>query len=171
MEPLVAAENLRKHYKDVVALNGVSFGISDGITGILGENGAGKSTAIKIFLGLLQPTSGSAIVFGEDASKSVAVRSKLGYMRISAHREGRTRSADACSSNENGDENEAERERGSIHRVPRRPLSHQVGAELGGHGSPPWSASAESGHLTLPRGTARDGPRVGGVRVESGLPS
>ena len=80
MEPLVAAENLTKHYKDVVALNGVSFGISDGITGILGENGAGKSTAIKIFLGLLQPTSGSAIVLGEDASKSVAVRSKLGYM-------------------------------------------------------------------------------------------
>ncbi len=80
METLVAAENLSKHYKDVVALNGVSFGISDGITGILGENGAGKSTAIKIFLGLLEPTSGTAIVLGEDASESVAVRAKLGYM-------------------------------------------------------------------------------------------
>ena len=80
MEPLVAAENLTKHYKDVVALNDVSFGIYDGITGILGENGAGKSTAIKIFLGLLQPTSGSAIVLGENASESVTVRSKLGYM-------------------------------------------------------------------------------------------
>ena len=80
MEPLVSAENLTKHYKDVVALNGVSFGIFDGITGILGENGAGKSTAIKIFLGLLAPTSGTAMVLGEDASESVAVRSKLGYM-------------------------------------------------------------------------------------------
>ena len=80
MEPLVAAENLSKHYKDVVALNSVSFGISDGITGILGENGAGKSTAIKIFLGLLQPTSGSATVLGENASESVGVRSRLGYM-------------------------------------------------------------------------------------------
>ncbi len=80
MEPLVVADNLAKHYGDVVALNGVSFGIFDGITGILGENGAGKSTAIKIFLGLLAPTSGTAIVFGEDASKSVSVRSKLGYM-------------------------------------------------------------------------------------------
>lgn len=80
MEPIVEAEDLRKHYKDVIALNGVSFGIYDGITGILGENGAGKSTAIKIFLGLLKPTSGSAIVLGEDASRSVSVRTKLGYM-------------------------------------------------------------------------------------------
>ena len=80
MANLVVAENLSKHYKDVVALNSVSFGISDGITGILGENGAGKSTAIKIFLGLLQPTSGSASVLGENASESVGVRSRLGYM-------------------------------------------------------------------------------------------
>ncbi len=80
MQPLVATEHLTKHYKDVVALNDVSFGIYDGITGILGENGAGKSTAIKIFLGLLQPTSGSAIVLGEDASESIAARAKLGYM-------------------------------------------------------------------------------------------
>jgi ABC-2 type transport system ATP-binding protein len=80
VQPLVAIEHLTKHYKDVVALNDVSFGISDGITGILGENGAGKSTAIKIVLGLLQPTSGSAIVLGEDASQSIAARAKLGYM-------------------------------------------------------------------------------------------
>lgn len=80
MEPLIAAENLAKHYGSVVALDGVTFGISDGITGILGENGAGKSTAIKIFLGLLEPTSGSALVMGEDASTSVFARSKLGYM-------------------------------------------------------------------------------------------
>ncbi len=80
METLVSANKLAKHYKDVVALNDVSFVISDGVTGILGENGAGKSTAIKIFLGLLQPTSGSATVLGENASESVSVRSRLGYM-------------------------------------------------------------------------------------------
>ena len=79
-EALVAATDLVKRYGSVVALNGVTFGIHDGITGILGENGAGKSTAIKIFLGLLQPTSGSAIVLGEDASRNVAVRARLGYM-------------------------------------------------------------------------------------------
>jgi ABC-2 type transport system ATP-binding protein len=77
---LLAADHLSKQYRNVVALNDVSFTIADGITGILGENGAGKSTAIKIFLGLLRPTSGSATVLGEDASASVAVRGRLGYM-------------------------------------------------------------------------------------------
>jgi ABC-2 type transport system ATP-binding protein len=77
---LLTAERLTKQYKDVVALNDVSFSIADGITGILGENGAGKSTAIKIFLGLIPATSGKAIVLGEDASQNIAVRSRVGYM-------------------------------------------------------------------------------------------
>ncbi len=79
-ETLLTAKNLTKHYGDVVALDGVSFGVFDGITGILGENGAGKSTAIKIFLGLVQPTSGSAEALGQNASQSIAIRSRLGYM-------------------------------------------------------------------------------------------
>ncbi len=79
-EALLTAENLTKDYKDVVALDDVSFGIYDGITGLLGENGAGKSTVIKIFLGLVRSTSGSAIVLGQNASESVVVRSRLGYM-------------------------------------------------------------------------------------------
>ena len=77
---LLSARNLTKQYDDVVALDDVSFDITEGITGILGENGAGKSTAIKIFLGLLRPTSGSATVLGQDASETVAIRARLGYM-------------------------------------------------------------------------------------------
>jgi ABC-2 type transport system ATP-binding protein len=77
---LLAAEGLTKRYGKVVALDNVSFAIADGVTGILGENGAGKSTAIKIFLGLIRPTSGTAKVLGEDASSSIAVRARLGYM-------------------------------------------------------------------------------------------
>ena len=77
--PLLVADQLTKQYGNVTALNGVSFTISSGVTGILGENGAGKSTAIKIFLGLLQPTSGTATVLGENSS-NVSVRSRLGYM-------------------------------------------------------------------------------------------
>jgi ABC-2 type transport system ATP-binding protein len=58
----------------------VSFSIHDGITGILGENGAGKSTAIKIFLGLVRPTSGTATVLGESAFENAPVRGRVGYM-------------------------------------------------------------------------------------------
>jgi ABC-2 type transport system ATP-binding protein len=79
-EALLTAERLTKKYDKVVALNEVSFSIFDGITGLLGENGAGKSTAIKIFLGLVRPTSGSATVLGEDASRSLSARARLGYM-------------------------------------------------------------------------------------------
>jgi ABC-2 type transport system ATP-binding protein len=79
-QPLLEIEHLTKKYGKVVALNDVSFSITDGITGILGENGAGKSTAIKILLGLVHPTSGSARVLGQDASHSVAVRARIGYM-------------------------------------------------------------------------------------------
>jgi ABC-2 type transport system ATP-binding protein len=80
MEPLVSVQDLAKHYGTIVALAGVTFDIHDGVTGILGENGAGKSTAIKIFLGLLEPTEGKAIVLGEDATRSVGIRARVGYM-------------------------------------------------------------------------------------------
>jgi ABC-2 type transport system ATP-binding protein len=79
-EALLAVDHLTKNYGNVVALNDVSFDITDGITGILGENGAGKSTAIRILLGLLQPTSGTATVLGQNASESIAVRARVGYM-------------------------------------------------------------------------------------------
>jgi ABC-2 type transport system ATP-binding protein len=79
-EPLLSTNGLTKRYGAVTALDGVSFQIRDGVTGILGEYGAGKSTAIKIFLGLLAPTAGAAIVLGENASESVDVRARLGYM-------------------------------------------------------------------------------------------
>jgi ABC-2 type transport system ATP-binding protein len=77
---LIAVDRLTKEYGSVVALNDVSFQITDGITGILGENGAGKSTAIKILLGLLQPTSGRATILGESVFENVGVRARVGYM-------------------------------------------------------------------------------------------
>src|SRR5688572_7794709 len=79
-EALLTVENLTKRYRNVVALDNVSFTITDGITGILGENGAGKSTAIKILLGLLAPTSGSAKVLGVSAFDNVDIRARVGYM-------------------------------------------------------------------------------------------
>jgi ABC-2 type transport system ATP-binding protein len=79
-DQLLSVDRLTKRYGKFVALNDVSFGISSGITGILGENGAGKSTAIKILLGILPPTSGTATVLGQNASREVSVRARIGYM-------------------------------------------------------------------------------------------
>ncbi len=80
MAPLLRANNLSKYYGHVVALDEADFEVSTGITGLLGANGAGKSTAIKLFLGLIQPTSGTAEVLGVSAADSVEVRARLGYM-------------------------------------------------------------------------------------------
>jgi ABC-2 type transport system ATP-binding protein len=77
---LIAMEHVTKRYKGVTALDDVSFTIREGITGILGENGAGKSTSIKIMLGLIPPTSGGVRVLGQDAATSLDVRGRLGYM-------------------------------------------------------------------------------------------
>jgi len=64
----------------VVALDNVDFEVPEGITGLLGSNGAGKSTAIKLFFGLTDPTAGNALVLGKSALSNPGVRERLGYM-------------------------------------------------------------------------------------------
>jgi len=54
--------------------------VPDGITGLLGENGAGKSTTMKLLLGLLRPTAGTVRVLGEDPAASPRARARIGYM-------------------------------------------------------------------------------------------
>ena len=80
MATLLEARWLTKHYGQTIALESVDFQVQDGITGLLGAHGAGKSTAIKLFLGLLKPTSGSAEVLGEKPYESLGIRARLGYM-------------------------------------------------------------------------------------------
>ncbi|MBB5222774.1 ribose transport system ATP-binding protein [Amaricoccus macauensis] len=63
--PAVAFDGIRKAFGATVALDGVSFEIPDGsVHALLGENGAGKSTAVKLLAGLLRPTEGMIRIHG-----------------------------------------------------------------------------------------------------------
>jgi ABC-2 type transport system ATP-binding protein len=78
----IVAEDLRKRYKDVQALDGVSFAVRDGeVFGLLGPNGAGKSTAVRTLTTLTRPDSGRATVAGEDVIRHPnRVRRSIGYV-------------------------------------------------------------------------------------------
>jgi ABC-2 type transport system ATP-binding protein len=58
----------------------VTFDIEQGVTGLLGANGAGKSTTLKLFLGLLRPDSGSADFLATDGADPLMARQRIGYM-------------------------------------------------------------------------------------------
>lgn len=61
----IKTENLTKKYKDKVAVNSINLSINKGeIYGLLGVNGAGKSTTIKMLSCLIKPTSGDAVLNG-----------------------------------------------------------------------------------------------------------
>ena len=76
---LLRARELTKTFGSVRALDAVSFEIGEGITGLLGSNGAGKSTTLKLFLGLLEPDGGNAEVLGQDPRVSPEYRARVGY--------------------------------------------------------------------------------------------
>ncbi|HHH53426.1 MAG TPA: ABC transporter ATP-binding protein [Bacteroidetes bacterium] len=81
-EYIVEVEDLTRKFGDFVAVNKISFKVKKGeIFGFLGANGAGKTTAMKMLTGLLEPTSGKAIVAGYDVEKNAEkVKFKIGYM-------------------------------------------------------------------------------------------
>lgn len=68
MSDIIRIQNLQKAYPGF-ALEGVTFSVPRGaVVGFIGENGAGKTTAIKCILGLVRPSGGSVEVFGKDAA-------------------------------------------------------------------------------------------------------
>ena len=79
---LISVRDLTHVYPGgVTALQGLSLELEPGIIGFVGANGAGKSTFIKILLGLLTPTSGDVRVFDLDArTQSLQIRQRVGYM-------------------------------------------------------------------------------------------
>ncbi|MEV0129532.1 ABC transporter ATP-binding protein [Dactylosporangium sp. NPDC050688] len=79
---LIETRALTKRYGGgVTALSELTLAVEPGIIGLVGANGAGKSTFIKIMLGLLEPSGGELRVLGLDpATQSVQVRQRVGYM-------------------------------------------------------------------------------------------
>lgn len=78
----IQAHNLTRKFGDFTAVDQISFEVSRGeIFGFLGANGAGKTTAIRMLIGLLIPSSGEATVAGFDVYKqSESIKKRIGYM-------------------------------------------------------------------------------------------
>ncbi len=79
---VIETHNLSKIYKGVQALKDLNLTVKQhSIFGFLGPNGAGKTTAIKLLLGQVRPTGGSAQIFGLDIQRqSIAIRKRIGYL-------------------------------------------------------------------------------------------
>lgn len=78
--PVVMFDRVSKTYGRINALSGVSIGLSGGVTGILGMNGAGKSTFFKLMMGKIKPSSGAIRLFGTDPWKNPAPYSRVGFV-------------------------------------------------------------------------------------------
>lgn len=70
MSVIIQVNHLSKHYQEIKAVNDISFSVYKGdVYGFLGQNGAGKSTTIRMLLSLIAPTTGSIELFGMDLTK------------------------------------------------------------------------------------------------------
>ena len=82
MENVIITENLTKKFGDFIAVDNVSFEVKKGeIFGFLGANGAGKTTAMKMLIGIWKPSSGNAKVAGFDIyTETEKIKKNVGYM-------------------------------------------------------------------------------------------
>jgi ABC-2 type transport system ATP-binding protein len=81
-EEVILAHNLTKRFDHFTAVDHISFSIHQGeVMGYLGPNGSGKTTTIRMLLGLIRPSEGEAKVLGHDiVRQSERVREQVGYM-------------------------------------------------------------------------------------------
>lgn len=86
MTEVIRTEGLTKVYKSpgappVVGLNHLDTTVYQGeVYGLVGPNGSGKTTTLKLLLGLLHPSEGTAFMFGQDITKTAAPRERVGFM-------------------------------------------------------------------------------------------
>ncbi|MFI5008402.1 MAG: ATP-binding cassette domain-containing protein, partial [Solirubrobacterales bacterium] len=80
--PVIEVQHLVKRFGDFVSVDDLSLRVAPGeVFGLLGSNGAGKTTAIRMLCGLLTPTAGTARVLGFDVGRDPeAVKRRIGYM-------------------------------------------------------------------------------------------
>jgi ABC-2 type transport system ATP-binding protein len=82
MPSVVRLENVTRFFGNVCALDGLSLDVHEGeIYGFLGRNGAGKSTALQILIGILRPAAGGIEVFGQRVRRvTVPIKQRIGYV-------------------------------------------------------------------------------------------
>ncbi|WP_367388315.1 ABC transporter ATP-binding protein [Lewinella sp. LCG006] len=82
MSYAIEAKNLTKRFGDFTAVDAISFSVARGeIFGFLGANGAGKTTAIKMLIGLSRPSDGEASIAGFDVyQETEKIKENIGYM-------------------------------------------------------------------------------------------
>jgi len=82
MSTVISTRGLSKHYGPVVALTDLDLEVEEGeVLGYLGPNGSGKTTTIRLLLGLIRPTAGSATIFGLDCQRqTVELHRRLAYV-------------------------------------------------------------------------------------------
>ena len=79
---MIQLVDVTKRYDDTTVVDCLNLQIHPGeIVGIIGHNGAGKSTTMKMIVGLVEPTSGHVQVMGHDIQKeSIKVKGRIGYL-------------------------------------------------------------------------------------------
>ncbi len=87
MVPVIELKNLKKYYGSTKGIEKVSFRINAGeIFGFIGPNGAGKSTTIRTIIGLLNKTSGSILINGEEINnEDEHIKEMIGYLPSEIH--------------------------------------------------------------------------------------
>ena len=82
MSAVIQAENLTRRFGPLTAVDHLNLEVAEGeIFGLVGPDGAGKTTTMRLLCGLMNPTEGRAVVVGHDVSRDVdAVKDQIGYM-------------------------------------------------------------------------------------------